>query len=67
MVWFCWLQALSKALPDDALLYLTAQFRLLEPKDGCVSLSNFKTVSSWFYQFLTSFQLSQAFRDLFFN
>ncbi|KAH1107482.1 hypothetical protein J1N35_011250 [Gossypium stocksii] len=35
-------KALSKALPDDALLYLTAQFRLLEPKDGCVSLSNFK-------------------------
>ncbi|KAK5811978.1 CDPK-related protein kinase [Gossypium arboreum] len=36
-------KALSKALPDDALQYLTAQFRLLEPKDGCVSLSNFKT------------------------
>ncbi|TYI14398.1 hypothetical protein ES332_A08G118300v1 [Gossypium tomentosum] len=36
-------KALSKALPDDALRYLTAQFRLLEPKDGCVSLSNFKT------------------------
>ncbi|MBA0736731.1 hypothetical protein Gogos_010239, partial [Gossypium gossypioides] len=36
-------KALSKALPDDALLYLTGQFRLLEPKDGCVALSNFKT------------------------
>ncbi|TYI69048.1 hypothetical protein E1A91_D08G127900v1 [Gossypium mustelinum] len=36
-------KALSKALPDDALLYLTGQFKLLEPKDGCVSLSNFKT------------------------
>ncbi|XP_022736785.1 CDPK-related kinase 4-like isoform X2 [Durio zibethinus] len=35
-------KALSKALPDDALVYLTAQFRLLEPKDECVSLSNFK-------------------------
>ncbi|XVE58293.1 hypothetical protein DITRI_Ditri04bG0158500 [Diplodiscus trichospermus] len=35
-------KALSKALPDDALVYLRAQFRLLEPKDGCVSLSNFK-------------------------
>ncbi|GMI76515.1 hypothetical protein like AT5G24430 [Hibiscus trionum] len=36
-------KALSKALPDDALVYLRTQFRLLEPKDGCVSLSNFKT------------------------
>ncbi|KAL4325560.1 hypothetical protein GQ457_11G032330 [Hibiscus cannabinus] len=36
------LKALSKALPDDAFVYLTTQFRLLEPKDGCVSLSNFK-------------------------
>ncbi|XVF10159.1 hypothetical protein REPUB_Repub07fG0158500 [Reevesia pubescens] len=35
-------KALSKALPDDVLVYLRAQFRLLEPKDGCVSLSNFK-------------------------
>ncbi|XP_038993548.1 CDPK-related kinase 4-like isoform X2 [Hibiscus syriacus] len=35
-------KALSKALPDDALVYLMTQFRLLEPKDGCVSLSNFK-------------------------
>lgn len=36
------LKALSKALPEDELVYLTAQFRLLEPKDGYVSLSNFK-------------------------
>ncbi|XWS48636.1 hypothetical protein CRYUN_Cryun13aG0093200 [Craigia yunnanensis] len=35
-------KALSKALPDDAFVYLRAQFRLLEPKEGCVSLSNFK-------------------------
>ncbi|EOY23676.1 PREDICTED: CDPK-related kinase 4 isoform X1 [Theobroma cacao] len=35
-------KALSKALPEDALVYLRAQFRLLEPRDGCVSLSNFK-------------------------
>ncbi|KAJ4726735.1 CDPK-related protein kinase [Melia azedarach] len=37
------LKALSKALTDDELVYLRAQFKLLEPKDGCVSLSNFKT------------------------
>ncbi|XWS50281.1 hypothetical protein CRYUN_Cryun12cG0074700 [Craigia yunnanensis] len=35
-------KALSRALPVDALVYLRAQFRLLEPKDGSVSLSNFK-------------------------
>ncbi|KAA8533552.1 hypothetical protein F0562_031014 [Nyssa sinensis] len=37
------LKALSKALTEDELIYLRAQFRLLEPKDGCVSLENFKT------------------------
>lgn len=37
------LKALSKALTDDQLFYLKAQFRLLEPKDGCVSLEHFKT------------------------
>ncbi|XP_021775027.1 CDPK-related kinase 4-like isoform X2 [Chenopodium quinoa] len=36
------LKALSKALTDNELFYLKAQFRLLEPKDGCVSLENFK-------------------------
>ncbi|PWA88770.1 protein kinase-like domain-containing protein [Artemisia annua] len=36
------LKALSKALSDDELVYLSAQFNLLEPKDGCVSLDNFK-------------------------
>ncbi|OMO95979.1 hypothetical protein COLO4_15576 [Corchorus olitorius] len=35
--------ALSKALTEDELVYLRAQFRLLEPnKDGSVSLENFK-------------------------
>ncbi|KAL0382468.1 UNVERIFIED_CONTAM: CDPK-related kinase [Sesamum calycinum] len=37
------LKALSKALTEDELLYLRAQFDLLEPKDGWVSLDNFKT------------------------
>lgn len=42
---FCTIQALSKALTDEELFYLRAQFNLLEPKDGCVSLDNFRTVS----------------------
>lgn len=37
------LKALSKALMEDQLIYLRAQFNLLEPKDGCVSLENFRT------------------------
>ncbi|KAJ4955774.1 hypothetical protein NE237_012557 [Protea cynaroides] len=38
------LKALSKALTEDELVYLKAQYRLLEPqKDGRVSLENFKT------------------------
>ncbi|CAI9762514.1 unnamed protein product [Fraxinus pennsylvanica] len=36
------LKALSKALTDDELIYLRAQFKLLQPKDGWVSLDNFK-------------------------
>ncbi|CAA2951642.1 CDPK-related kinase 3-like [Olea europaea var. sylvestris] len=36
------LKALSKALTEDELVYLKAQFMLLEPKDGLVSLDNFK-------------------------
>ncbi|XP_016745480.2 CDPK-related kinase 3 isoform X3 [Gossypium hirsutum] len=37
------LKALSKALTEDELVYLRAQFRLLEPnRDGSVSLENFK-------------------------
>ncbi|XP_059452532.1 CDPK-related kinase 6 isoform X1 [Corylus avellana] len=36
------LKALSKALTEDELIYLRAQFGLLEPKDGCVSLENFR-------------------------
>ncbi|XP_027349861.1 CDPK-related kinase 3 isoform X2 [Abrus precatorius] len=36
-------KALSKALTEDQLVYLRAQFRLLEPnRDGHVSLDNFK-------------------------
>ncbi|KAL3624381.1 Cyclin-dependent kinase 4 [Castilleja foliolosa] len=39
------LKALSKALTDDELAYLKAQFMLLEPsEDGRVSLENFKKV-----------------------
>lgn len=37
------LRALSKALTEDELIYLSAQFKLLEPQDGFVSLQNFKT------------------------
>ncbi|KAL1565495.1 CDPK-related kinase 4 [Salvia divinorum] len=37
------LKALSKALTEDELLYLRIQFELLEPKDGYVSLNNFRT------------------------
>ncbi|KAJ9171559.1 hypothetical protein P3X46_014912 [Hevea brasiliensis] len=37
------LKALSKALTEDELVYLRAQFRLLEPNgDGSVSLDNFR-------------------------
>ncbi|XP_021909567.1 CDPK-related kinase 4 [Carica papaya] len=36
------LKALSKAIPEDELVYLRAQFGLLEPKHGYVSLNNFK-------------------------
>ncbi|XP_031392498.1 CDPK-related kinase 3 isoform X1 [Punica granatum] len=37
------LKALSKALTEDELVYLRAQFRLLEPnKDGRICLDNFK-------------------------
>ncbi|KAK9279195.1 hypothetical protein L1049_012873 [Liquidambar formosana] len=37
------LKALSKALTEDELVYLRAQFRLLEPnKDGRISLDNFR-------------------------
>lgn len=38
-------QALSKALSEEELIYLRAQFMLLEPsEDGRVSLENFKKV-----------------------
>ncbi|KAK1369884.1 Calmodulin-domain kinase CDPK protein [Heracleum sosnowskyi] len=38
------LKALSKALTEDDLIYLRAQFMLMEPnKDGRVSLDNFRT------------------------
>ncbi|CAI0452633.1 unnamed protein product [Linum tenue] len=36
------LKALSKGIPEDELVYLRAQFELLEPKDGHVSLNNFR-------------------------
>ncbi|KAJ8760823.1 hypothetical protein K2173_021861 [Erythroxylum novogranatense] len=36
------LKALSKAIPEKELIYLKAQFNLLEPKDGFVSVNNFR-------------------------
>ncbi|KAL8519586.1 hypothetical protein ACS0TY_010503 [Phlomoides rotata] len=36
------LKALSKALTEDELFYLGGQFELLEPRDGYVSLNNFR-------------------------
>ncbi|KAG5067371.1 hypothetical protein AAZX31_04G211800 [Glycine max] len=36
------LKALAKALTEDELIYLRAQFNLLEPKDGCILLENFR-------------------------
>ncbi|PKA53481.1 CDPK-related kinase 3 [Apostasia shenzhenica] len=37
------LKALSKALPDDELIYIRSQFQILDPnKDGRVSLENFR-------------------------
>lgn len=40
------MQALAKALTENELVYLRAQFMLLGPnKDGSVSLENFKMVS----------------------
>ncbi|KAL9686506.1 hypothetical protein QQ045_023966 [Rhodiola kirilowii] len=36
------LQALSKAITETELVYLRAQFDLLEPKDGFVSFENFR-------------------------
>uniref|UniRef100_A0A0D2ZTL1 Protein kinase domain-containing protein n=2 Tax=Brassica oleracea var. oleracea TaxID=109376 RepID=A0A0D2ZTL1_BRAOL len=39
------LKALSKAIPDEELVFLKAQFMLLDPKDGGLSLNSFTTVS----------------------
>ncbi|KAF9667275.1 hypothetical protein SADUNF_Sadunf15G0005500 [Salix dunnii] len=36
------LKALAKAIPEDELVYLRTQFNLLEPKNGSVSLDNFR-------------------------
>lgn len=36
------LKALSKALTENELIFLRAQFKLLEPKNGRVSLDNFR-------------------------
>lgn len=45
MLMFRLLQALSKALTEDELIYLKAQFNLLEPDvEGRISLHNFKMV-----------------------
>ncbi|CAH9090329.1 unnamed protein product [Cuscuta europaea] len=41
------LKALSRALTDDELVYLRAQFMLLEPnKEGCISVENFRIALS---------------------
>jgi len=40
------LQALSKTLTVEELIYLKGQFALLEPnKNGCITLENIKMVS----------------------
>lgn len=49
------IQALARALTEDELFYLRAQFNLLDPKEGCVSLENFRVVSSWFLALLFPF------------
>ena len=59
------LQALSKALTEDELVYLRAQFMLLEPnQDGRLPLDNFKMVIYFSRLFtillLTSFGLSKV-------
>lgn len=39
------LQALSKTLTEDEMIYLRAQFMLLEPnRNGRISYENFRTV-----------------------
>lgn len=53
LLFFILMQALAKALTEDELIYLRAQFNLLEPKDGCILLENFRVVSSWFLQLYT--------------
>ncbi|KAK9724868.1 hypothetical protein RND81_05G104100 [Saponaria officinalis] len=40
------LKALSKAITENELYYLNAQFCLLQPKDGLISLENFKAALS---------------------
>ncbi|XP_062120002.1 CDPK-related kinase 4-like [Humulus lupulus] len=37
------LKALSKAITEDEIIYLRAQFRLLDPKHGYVTIENFRT------------------------
>jgi hypothetical protein len=51
------LKALSKTLTEDELVYLRAQFMLLEPnKNGRVTFENFKTVGTLdFLSFLLKF------------
>ena len=58
------LQALSKALTEDELVYLRAQFMLLEPnQDGRISIDNFKMVIYFSQSFMillsTPFLLSK--------
>lgn len=46
------MQALSKALTEEELIYLRAQFNLLEPRAGLVSLDNFRMVGGLTVYFL---------------
>lgn len=65
------LQALSKALTEDELCYLRAQFMLLEPNnDGRVSLDNFKMVnffSIYFFQVMRWFVMLESFISIYEN
>lgn len=41
----CVPQSLSKAIPEEELVFLKAQFMLMDPEDGGLYLHNFTTVS----------------------
>jgi hypothetical protein len=45
----CILQALSRAITEDELIYIRAQYNLLEPDsgDGRICIDNFRMVSTY--------------------